>query len=195
MNEPTQTETTEAIENQSGSAGFEVAGEPGVWWCARHKNTKTRLRCGRCEKPICPKCTTYGPTGARCRDCVSYRGTHLYQASAKQLAITFAAAFALGLVGAIAISSTGLFLLVLFAPALGGILGPLLTRITGAKRGPVVAGVAAAGVGLGILAVGAPRVVSLLQMGASLSMAFGFSGLMLLAFLILAVAGVWLWLK
>ena len=189
MNE--QTETTQ----QSGSVGLEVDGEPGVYWCARHKRTQTRLRCGRCEKPICPKCTTYGPTGARCRNCVSYRGTHLYQASPKQLAITFAAAFVLGLVGAVVIQFTSLFLLVFFAPALGGILGPFLTRITGAKRGPVVAGVASAGVAAGVLMVLVPRVVSLLQMGVGVSAAFGFSNVLLLVFLVLAVVGVWFWLK
>ena len=46
-----------------------VAGEDGVWYCAKHTKAVTRLRCGRCEAPICPKCTVYTPAGTRCRAC------------------------------------------------------------------------------------------------------------------------------
>ncbi len=37
--------------------------------CARHPKMQTRLRCGRCELPICPRCTVYTPAGTRCRAC------------------------------------------------------------------------------------------------------------------------------
>jgi hypothetical protein len=46
-----------------------VPGEAGAFNCGRHKNIVTRLRCGRCETPICPKCTVYTPAGTRCRNC------------------------------------------------------------------------------------------------------------------------------
>lgn len=46
-----------------------VPGEPGAFYCGRHPKVVTRLRCGRCETPICPKCMVYTPAGARCRDC------------------------------------------------------------------------------------------------------------------------------
>ena len=46
-----------------------VAGEDGAWYCAKHTKVVTRLRCGRCETPICPKCTVYTPAGTRCRAC------------------------------------------------------------------------------------------------------------------------------
>jgi hypothetical protein len=54
------------------SLGFEavpVPGEDGVFYCAKHKKEATRVTCGRCEKPICTKCTVIGPAGVRCRDC------------------------------------------------------------------------------------------------------------------------------
>ena len=44
-------------------------GEDGAWFCIRHTKVVTRLRCGRCEAPICPKCTVYTPAGTRCRGC------------------------------------------------------------------------------------------------------------------------------
>jgi len=46
-----------------------VPGESGAYYCAKHTKVVTRLRCGRCEKPICIKCTVQGAAGARCREC------------------------------------------------------------------------------------------------------------------------------
>lgn len=44
-------------------------GDGDTWECARHPKMQTRLRCGRCEAPICPRCTAYSPAGTRCRAC------------------------------------------------------------------------------------------------------------------------------
>ena len=46
-----------------------VPGGDGEFYCAKHTKAVTRLRCGRCEAPICPKCTVYTPAGTRCRAC------------------------------------------------------------------------------------------------------------------------------
>jgi hypothetical protein len=43
--------------------------ESGTLRCARHPNTETVLRCGRCETPICPRCLVPTPVGARCPTC------------------------------------------------------------------------------------------------------------------------------
>ncbi len=51
------------------AAPVAVPGESGAWYCMKHTKTITRLRCGRCESPICPKCTVYTPAGTRCRVC------------------------------------------------------------------------------------------------------------------------------
>jgi len=37
--------------------------------CATHPDVETNLRCGKCGKPICPKCLVQTPVGARCQDC------------------------------------------------------------------------------------------------------------------------------
>ena len=50
-----------------------VPGEEGAFYCARHKREVTRVRCGRCDTPICPRCTVHGPAGVRCRACASNR--------------------------------------------------------------------------------------------------------------------------
>jgi hypothetical protein len=38
--------------------------------CTFHPKTETRLRCNRCNRPICIKCATHTPTGYRCPDCI-----------------------------------------------------------------------------------------------------------------------------
>ncbi len=53
----------------TASEPIAVPGGDGEWYCARHTKAVTRLRCGRCETPICPKCTVYTPAGTRCKAC------------------------------------------------------------------------------------------------------------------------------
>lgn len=189
-------------EQISGSVGLEVENEPGVFWCARHRKTQTRLRCGRCEAPICPKCTVYGPTGARCRNCVSYRGSHLYQVKPVHLLMTFALSALLGVVGAFLIQATGIFLLLFLAPAIGGGLGNLITRITKGKRGPIIASAASLGIALGALSVVGAQWITLARAtkttsAPALDASFLLSGgaFYVLIFLVLAIVGVWYWLK
>ena len=43
--------------------------EKGLFLCYRHKKEKTRLRCGRCGRAICPDCAIIGPAGPRCPEC------------------------------------------------------------------------------------------------------------------------------
>lgn len=162
---------------------LKVPDEPGVWFCARHPKVQTRLRCGRCEKPICPKCTNMGPVGARCHDCLSNKGSHIYKVGVAQLALAFGAATVMGAGGAILVDVlAGWALFALFyAPALGPILGKFVTRITKGKRGPLVAIASGAGIAVGALGLGA------------------FTGAIFSPFLwlmvVIAIIGVWLFLR
>ena len=139
-----------ANEPASASRALEVPDEPGVYWCARHRKVKTRLRCGRCETPICPKCTKIGPTGARCPDCVSNRGSHVYQVSPLQYLTTFVAAVVLNIVGAVLIPFVGVLIL-FYAPVVGTLLGKTITLVTRGKRGIPLAVVASLGAVLGAM--------------------------------------------
>ena len=47
--------------------------ESGTLRCARHPNTETMLRCGRCETPICSRCMIMSPVGARCPTCAQVK--------------------------------------------------------------------------------------------------------------------------
>lgn len=42
--------------------------------CYRHPDEETRIRCTRCERPICPECMHPAPVGHHCPDCVAEGG-------------------------------------------------------------------------------------------------------------------------
>jgi hypothetical protein len=139
-------------EQPSPSAALEVPGEDGVYFCARHKSVHTRLRCGRCEAPICPKCTVMTPVGARCRDCGTNRSSHIFQVGPAQLALAFGVSLLLGAVGAwIARWPIIGFLTLLYAPASGTAIGKAVTRVTKGKRGLPLALATVAGLAAGAL--------------------------------------------
>jgi hypothetical protein len=50
----------------------------GTLRCARHPNTETVLRCGRCNTPICPRCLVSTPVGARCPSCAGVKRFSLH---------------------------------------------------------------------------------------------------------------------
>ena len=178
----------------------EIPGEPGVYFCARHKNVKTRLRCGRCEKPICPKCTTYGPTGARCRDCASNKSSHIYQVSAAQYALAIVTALVLGVVSAFIASIAGLFAL-FYAPVAGTFIAKAVSFVTKNKRGTALAVIAIAGVVLGALGPLAQDLIlaaAINRLPNTPPEAMFWSAsrpLFLLGYLALAIPSIWYWLK
>lgn len=49
--------------------------------CTNHPNVETDLRCGKCGKPICPKCMVQTPVGARCPDCAKLYKLPTYRVS------------------------------------------------------------------------------------------------------------------
>lgn len=195
MNEQT------GVARKQNEKGQPVEGEPGVWWCARHAKVKTRLRCGRCETPICPKCTKYGPTGARCPACISNKGLHLYQISPQQYGIAAVVAIVLGSVLGF-VASFASFLVLFYAPAAGTLVGKAVSRSTGHKRGLPLAVIAGAGLVFGafIPLLGVPLAVS-----GVIRTSGGVSVVPLLAqnilnpfvwlYVILAVPGAWYWLR
>jgi hypothetical protein len=169
---------------------YRVPNEPGVYFCARHKNVKTRLRCGRCEKPICPKCTKYGPTGARCPDCASNRDSHVYQVKPLQFLLAFGVAFGCSVLGGLLSNVIGLIFLIFYAPVVGTFVGKSIVRVVKGKRGIPLAVVASAGVVLGALAPFAFSLARAPLESQSLSALGGVA-----VYIALAISGVWYWLR
>ena len=65
--------------------------------CATHPNVETELSCGRCEKPICPRCMVHTPVGARCRECAQVRRIPTYNMSSTTFVRAAGAAIAGGI--------------------------------------------------------------------------------------------------
>jgi hypothetical protein len=121
--------------------------------CPRDPGVETALRCSRCDTPICPRCLVQTPVGARCRDCARIVKSPVYTLGQADI---FRAVIA-SVVGGVAMGLIWLLVLRPFTVGflsifIGAGLGYVFTRImevaTGRKRGPVVAGLAVAGIGI-----------------------------------------------
>jgi hypothetical protein len=150
--------------------------------CAAHPGTETFLRCGKCETPICPRCTVHTPVGARCRNCTSSKSSPLFQASPQQYALALLAA----LVAGAALGWLPRMLIFLGAVAYGYAIGEATLRAGGRRRGigmQVIAGLGAAA-GILLWTLGGPAGFGAMLAALSLSQ---FLGLLLNPFSILAL--------
>lgn len=127
----------------------ESAGEQRTF-CATHPDVETALRCGRCGKPICPRCLVMTPVGARCRDCARLRPSPIFVVSPTQYLLAAAAAFAAAAACGLALSllpGFGVFFLIFLGGGVGYVVGEATTRSVNRKRGlglAIIAGAAAA---------------------------------------------------
>jgi hypothetical protein len=126
--------------------------------CASHPGTETFLRCGKCERPICVRCTVHTPVGARCRSCASNKASPLFQASPGQYALSVPAA----LVTSLFLGWLPMMLLFLGPVIYGYAVGEATLRAGGRRRGlgmQIVSG-AAAFVGILFWRLGGPAGVA-----------------------------------
>ncbi len=108
--------------------------------CAVHPDVETVLRCGKCGKPICPRCMVQTPVGAKCRECArlhklpTYRISSTYYLRAAVTALGMA--IVTGLVwGLIDILIPFFFLNLLLAAAVGYAIGEVVGLAVNRKRG------------------------------------------------------------
>jgi hypothetical protein len=123
----------------------------GVMQCAAHPSVETELACGRCGKPICPRCLVQTPVGARCRECAGVRRLPTYHIPAtfllRGLGAALMAGAVLGLLWRLLFpSGFGFFYGFLVALGLGYVVGESVSLATNRKSGPPLQVVAAAGV-------------------------------------------------
>lgn len=72
------------------------------FYCARHPNQPTYLRCSRCETPICAKCRVSTPLGFRCYECANVQVVPTYALdSSVYLKAGVAALIVAGLIGVV----------------------------------------------------------------------------------------------
>lgn len=118
--------------------------------CATHPDIETNLRCGKCDKPICPKCTIQTPVGARCRECARLRRIPTYNITAAQYVRAIMVALVLGIVtgivwGRLRSWLSFLYLDFILALLIGYAMGELVSLSINKRRGTklqIVAGLA-----------------------------------------------------
>ena len=113
--------------------------EGGPLYCYRHPKSETYVRCGRCDQPICPKCAVQGPVGFRCRQCGLAKSATLASFSPQQLVLGTGVAFGGGAILGYLGGQLG-FYSIFIAFLAGGFIAEAMVRMTGLKRGPVMAG-------------------------------------------------------
>ncbi len=117
--------------------------------CATHPNIETNLRCGKCDKPICPRCLVMTPVGARCRDCAGMRRLPTYQVAAghylKAMAAGAGSALAAGFLWYLSLNLIPFagFLNIIIAAGAGYLIGSIVSRTVNRKHGRGLAAIGA----------------------------------------------------
>ena len=115
--------------------------------CAAHPKVETNLRCGKCGKPICPRCMVQTLVGARCPECArlyklpTYRVSTLFYLRAAGTA--FGMALFTGVIwGVINQFLPFFFLNLLLGAGVGYAIGEVVSLSVNRKRGRGLAAVA-----------------------------------------------------
>ena len=111
--------------------------------CARHPQVETFVRCGKCDRPICPNCMVSGPVGVRCRDCGRQNLDAIMRGSPRQYLLATVCAFG----SALLLGWLSHVLVFWLGSVYGYLVGEATLRGGGRKRGlamQLLAGAAAA---------------------------------------------------
>ena len=128
--------------------------EPQPLYCYRHPDRETWVRCGRCDQPICMRCSMQGPVGLRCKVCGKPSRDALASLRPSQVAIALTVAGGLGAAVGYFSSQFG-FLMIVIGFFAGTFIAEALDRTVGIKRGPRILALAVAGIVVGGLIGGA----------------------------------------
>lgn len=108
--------------------------------CTYHPEVETNLSCGKCGKPICPKCMVQTPVGARCPDCAKLAKLPTYRLSAKHYLIAVGTALGMAIAGGFVWGVLReflpyIFINLLLAGVVGFAIGEVVGRSVNRKRG------------------------------------------------------------
>ncbi len=147
--------------------------------CATHPEIETNLKCGKCGKPICPKCMVQTLVGARCPDCARLYKLPTYRVSTKYYLRAVGTALGMAIVCGVAWGLIGsfvpYFLNLLLAAGAGYAIGEVVSLSVNRKRGTGLATIAGIAVAISYL------VSLLLPWGLPFGLSFHFLDLLALA--------------
>jgi hypothetical protein len=119
--------------------------------CATHPDVETNLRCGKCGKPICPKCMVQTPVGARCRDCAKLYRLPTYRISSAYYLRAAGTALGIGIVIGVVWGIVDSFLpfrffTLIIGAGVGWAIGEVVALSVNRKRGAWLAVIGSLGV-------------------------------------------------
>jgi hypothetical protein len=174
VNAPVPDPDTEADPGKPPPTLQSVTTPAGPWPCATDPSVETYLRCGRCEKPICPRCLIQTPVGSRCRDCAQLRKLPMFDIKPMGYVRAVGAGLGAGIGGSLlltllqgAVPFFGLFGLLLMG-GFGYIVGEAVSAAVRRKQGNALGVIAAVSVFVGLIAT---RTALFMLSGAPLSLA------------------------
>jgi hypothetical protein len=124
--------------------------------CATHPEVETNLRCGKCDKPICPRCMVQTPVGARCRECARLYKLPTYRMSPRYYFRAVGTALGMALVtgaiwGLVSNYIPFFYLNIILGAAAGYAIAEVISLAVNRKRGIPLAVIAGLATGLSYL--------------------------------------------
>jgi hypothetical protein len=150
---PIEPERSESAEEQPDAPPRQA---PGPMRCAADPSVETYLRCGRCDKPICPRCLIQTPVGARCRECARLRKLPMFQIGPVDYLRAIGGGLAASVGGGLALTFMQMLVPVfgmlnlVFLAALGYGVGTAVALSTRRKQGTMLGVLAALAVPIGL---------------------------------------------
>jgi hypothetical protein len=107
--------------------------------CSVHPNVETTLRCNKCGRPMCIKCSVRTPVGYRCKECVrgqqqvfySAKNTDLLLQGGVGLILSIIAGVIVGLISSLIFIVFAIFLSISASTAAGAAMADLAHRVAG----------------------------------------------------------------
>lgn len=131
-------------------------------YCTAHPTVETGLRCNKCGRYMCVKCSVRTPVGYRCKQCVYQQQDAFFGATIRDYILAGIVSFVLSLPASYIIPKTFLFGIIIFSIPTGAFIGEIVFRIAGKRRGRYIWLVALAGIVAGAVVATFPQIQPLL---------------------------------
>ena len=126
------------------------AGKPLV--CIDHPQRETTLRCNRCDAPVCLQCVVRTPVGFRCKECIKAQQSAFFNIRWYDYPLAAFLSLLLSVPASILSGLAGWWFALIISPLAGGLIGGIVHRAVGRRRGRGLWAVVATGIVLGALA-------------------------------------------
>src|SRR5438045_4159536 len=131
----------------------EVLTEARPTVCAVHPTVETTLRCNKCGRYMCARCSVLTPVGYRCKQCVHQQQDVYFTATQVDYIVAAAVSFVLSLPISYIVPKLFLFGVIILSLPAGGLIAEAVHRATGKRRGRYTWMIVAAGIVAGAIAV------------------------------------------